>query len=474
MNARLAIRIAAALLAVAMLAVPASALAGKGGGKNKNKAFVVCKHGCKYRTIQKAVDKAKGKKNAVVKVKKGKYVEGVQVIGSKFNGLTIKGVGGHEAKQKTILDGTNAQLPGGVGIANNGIQVDDASKVTIKDMWVRDYAANGVWFRDSDTSDDKNSCKNFTADNVDVSFNRGYGLFAFGCTGGTFENSEGWGHGDSAWYIGATPFQDNPKVTVLKNLDAYENILGYSGTNSKYVTITKSAFYNNGVGLVPNTLDSEPFEPNGTGVIKNNDIFWNNLNYYLPDSPVHTVSGGLGGGVNYPIGIGVALFGSDGWIVKDNNIFGNFMWGVALFSDPLGNEGDDAISRNNVIINNSMGRDDTDTNGQADIYNDGSGGNNCFEGNESSTFVEDESAPGPNHATTEQIYPECPVPSGTQPNPGATGGSLGNIYNQLNVLLPFVSADPPENQECFWNQHSHPPFKDYEAIDVTPGPTCPA
>lgn len=472
MNVRLATRIVAALLAVAMLAVPASALAGK-GGKNKNKAYVVCAHGCDYRTIQKAVNKAKGKKDAVVKVKKGKYVEGVQVIGSKYNGLTIKGAGGSDDKQQTILDGTNAQLPGGVGIANNGIQVDDASKVTVKDMWVRDYAANGVWFRDSDTSDNKNSCKNFTADNVDVSFNRGYGLFAFGCTGGTFENSEGWGHGDSAWYIGATPFQDNPKTTVLKNLDAYENILGYSGTNSKYVTITKSAFYNNGVGLVPNTLDSEPFEPNGTGVIKNNDIFWNNLNYYLPASPVQTVSGGLGGGVNYPTGIGIALFGSDGWVVKDNNIFGNFMWGVALFSDPLGNEGDDAISQNNVVINNAMGRDGTDTNGQADLYTDGSGSNNCFEGNDTSTVVADESAPGPNHATVEQLYPECPVPSGSQPNPGATGGSLGNIYNQLNVLLPFVSADPPENQECFWNRHSHPPYKDYEPLDVVPGPTCP-
>ena len=59
MNRRLVVRIVTAFLAVAMLAVPASALAGKnGGGKKKDKALVVCKHGCKYRTIQKAVDKA--------------------------------------------------------------------------------------------------------------------------------------------------------------------------------------------------------------------------------------------------------------------------------------------------------------------------------------------------------------------------------------------------------------------------------
>ena len=38
-------------------------------------------------------------------------------------------------------------------------------------------------------------------------------------------------------------------------------MLGYSGTNSAYMVIKNSNFYNNGIGLVPNTLDSEPFEP---------------------------------------------------------------------------------------------------------------------------------------------------------------------------------------------------------------------
>ncbi len=47
------------------------------------------------------------------------------------------------------------------------------------------------------------------------------------------------------------------------------------------------------------------------------------------------------------------------------------------------------------------------------------------------------------------------------------------MYLQLNVLLPFVSADPPENQQCFWNEHSHPKFKKFEPLNVTPGPTAP-
>ncbi len=124
-------------------------------------------------------------------------------------------------------------------------------------------------------------------------------------------NSAGYHHGDSAFYVGETPCdsktwtnhgvapppkpcQRKPKWTLLKNDRSYENVLGYSGTNSKYVKIVESAFYNNGAGIVPNTLDSEGFEPNGWNVFEGNDVFWNNYNYFLAGSTFHTVSGGLG------------------------------------------------------------------------------------------------------------------------------------------------------------------------------------
>ena len=477
MNRRLVVRIVTALLAVAMLAVPTSALAGKGGGgKNKNKALVVCKHGCKYKTIQKAVNKAK--KDGTIKIKPGKYVEGVQVFGKKYNGLTITGTS--KNAKKTIVEGKNAQLPDGTGIANNGIEIVDASNVTVKNLWVRNFATNGVFWHDSNSEDDKFTCKNYTADNVDVSFNRSYGLFSFGCVGGTFKNSVGWGHGDSAFYVGATPFQDNPKTMVINNVQSYKNVLGYSGTNSKYIVIKNSDFYNNGAGVVPNTLDSEPFEPTEDSVMQNNNIFWNNFNYYLPNSGVETVSNGLGtlppelggGTLQYPTGIGVALFGSSGWTVKNNNIFGNFKWGLAMFSDPF-NDGDDAISQNNQVLNNTMGRGGTDRNGiagQGDFWVDGSGGGNCFSGNTTSGFSPDSNTIPPG-ATIEQLYPSCPIPNGVQPNNGATGTSTGEI-NQVLELLGYVTADPPQNQQCAWDEHAHPQFEDFEAVNVTPGPDC--
>ena len=48
----------------------------------------------------------------------------------------------------------------------------------------------------------------------------------------------------------------------------------------RYVTITKSKWFNNGLGIVPNALDSEKYAPPEDNVITDNDIFWNNFNYY--------------------------------------------------------------------------------------------------------------------------------------------------------------------------------------------------
>jgi hypothetical protein len=417
----------------------------------KKEEVDVCKHGCDFRTIQDAVD-ATGK-NATINVHPGKYREGVRVTGKKHNGLTIQGT--KDNPKKTILEGKNAKDPDGQP-ANNGIETDGVNNVTIRNLWVRNYLANGV-FVHGDSATLK-ACKGYLMENLRVSFNRAYGLFAFNCIGGRMTDSVGYGHGDSAFYVGETPPQTNPKQTKL-------DLLGYSGTNSKYVKITKSDFYNNGVGVVPNTLDSERFEPTATGVIEKSNIFWNNFNYFLPNSRVKTVSSGLGQlgdlTIQFPTGVGVVLLGADGWIVRNNQIFGNFKAGLWAVSDPL-NEGDNAISLNNQIINNQMGRAGTDTN-QVDFFNDGSGSGNCFQGNVSSTFDPSPSAPDSN------LYPSCPAPP---PPASGTGTSAGN-GDQFGEVVAYVTTNPPENQECSWAKHPHPAYKKFTPLEVTPGPTCP-
>lgn len=438
---------------------------GKKGKKKNKKTFVVCKHGCKYKTIQKAVNKVK-KKNSTIKVKPGTYREGVVFSGHKYDGLTIKGT--KKNASKVVLQGKNAKSPDG-GVAQNGIEGIDVKRVTLANMTAKNYQTNGFFLHDSAPAPDtKIDCADYLMKNLVAEYNRSYGLYAFGCAGGKITKSAGTGHGDSAFYIGGTPIQNNPKRTILTKLEAYENVLGYSGTNSRYVTIKNSNWFNNGIGLVPNTLDSEPFEPSSDGLIENNAIFWNNYNYYLPNSKFTTVSNGLGTvgdtTLNYPTGIGVALFGATGWTVRNNDIFGNFKWGSAVFSDPF-NEDDDAISTDNRFIDNRNGRNGTDTNG-LDFWNDGSGKGTCFSGNTTSTNSgATNGGVAPGH-TEEFLYPTCPAPGSA-----GTGSSAGDPF-QVGELIGYVGANPPENMQCSWSEHGHPAYKGYKPSMVEPGPNC--
>ena len=397
---------------VSLLALVAMVVAVPAASAKKKEKVDVCKHGCDYRTIQDAVD-ATGK-NAVINVRPGKYKEGVRIVGKKHNGVTIQGTG--KNPKKVILEGKNAKDPEGQP-ANNGIEADGVNGVRVLNLWARNYLANGIFIHGDSVSG--KSCNGYLMKNLRASFNRAYGLFAFNCIGGRMTKSVGYGHGDSAFYVGETPAQTKPKWTKLDHLDGYENVLGYSGTNSKYVKITQSNFYNNGAGVVPNTLDSERFEPTATGIIENNNIFWNNFNYFLPNSRVKTVSNGLGQigdlTINFPTGVGIVLLGADGWIIRNNQIFGNFKAGAWAISDPF-NEGDNAISQNNQFLDNAMGRGGTDTNA-VDFFSDGSGSGNCFSGNVSSTF--DPAAP-PRPRT---LYPSCPAPP---PPASGTGTSAGD------------------------------------------------
>jgi len=390
------------------------------------KTLTVCKHGCRYATIQSAVN-ASGK-NATILVKPGKYVEGVIISGHKHDGLHI--IGKTRNAAKVLIEGKNAKGPGGA--AQNGIEGDGTNNLVFENMKAEHFAANGFYV---------NQCRGYLFKNLIGAFEHAYGLFAFRCVGGRMTQSVGYGNGDSAFYIGGTPFQKHPVWSTVDHDTGYENVLGYSGTNSKYVVIRNSKFYNNGAGVVPNTLTSEPDQPADTGIIEDNQIFWNNFDYYRKGSPVRTVSGGVGtDAANYPIGAGVILFGTTNWTVKDNSIFGNFLWGVASFSDPTNSTGK-ALNTGNHIVNNTMGAALRDTNG-FDFFNDGSGKGTCFQDNGAVTLDVEGSA------VASEIYPTCPSTNGT----GTTTGQS----DQFGKLAQVVLAKPPTKQETFWHVHKHP------------------
>ena len=487
-------------LCLAFTGLSAQAIA-KGNGQKKqpkSKVFEVCKHGCKYRTIQKAVNaagsfkfkKKNAKVKAVVAIKPGKYVEGVVIDGTarkkSFDDLRIEGT--KKNRKKAILEGKNAK--GELGAAQNGIEAISVDGLVLKNMWARDYQSNGFFVHAA--REEGEHCDGYTMDNLLASANRSYGLFAKNCYGGKMINSAGYHHGDSAFYVGETPCdkqnwtihgttavpcQKKPKWTLLKNDKSYENVLGYSGTNSKYVKIVKSAFYNNGAGIVPNTLDSEGFEPNGWNIFERNDVFWNNYDYFLSSAAFHTVSGGLGElsgqTINYPTGVGIVLYGGAHNIVRYNNVFGNYKWGISSFSGPgevfIANEGNEAKSINNQIVENTLGREGADPNGEYDIWNDDTGGGNCWSGNSAnSTF-----APGNGKVPLSQIYPACPqaeVLSDSVPSINTTAGLQVILSDTGNptTILGYAGSSPPQTQECTWVRRvaAHPPFEKYTPVEV--------
>jgi hypothetical protein len=415
--------------AVAPAVAAAKPSAGKPSKSKSSKAFVVCKHGCRYTTIQGAVN-ASGK-NATIQVKPGTYSEGVVVEGHKHDGLTIEGIG--KTPSAVYLNGTNARVQGNP--AQNAIEGDKVNNLTLENMKEEHYHANGFFIQ---------SCKGYLMKNLIAGFNHAYGMYVFRCVGGRMTQSTGFGNGDSAFYIGGTPFQKKPVWSSVDHDTAYKNVLGYSGTNSKYVRIEDSMFYNNGAGVVPNTLDSEPFQPADTGVIENNKIFWNNFDYYRKGSPVKTVSQGVttfdGKPVNYPIGAGIILFGTTGWVAEHNQIFGNWLWGGAAFSNPFESSGK-AINDNNRFVHNQMGAGGRDPNG-TDFFNDGSGTGTCFEGNGSkATFVKSPTDP------TTTLYPGCPTKAGT--------GSVIGDASQQGLVLTIATASPPSTMDNYWTRHKH-------------------
>lgn len=330
------------------------------GGKKAT--LEVCqKKGC-FKTIQSAVNASRG--GDTIKVSNGTYKEGVQIKHKGRKGLKI--IGNAKNPEKVVLDGESLK-----GIkAQNAFIVNGVDNVTINGFRAIHYKGNGFFVI---------NVTGYLLTNLIAEKTGTYGVYAFNSKGGTMSNSEAFHVNDAGFYVGQTPKQARPRRTFVKNVTSHENVLGFSGTNMRYVTIQDSRFFNNGLGIVPNALDSEKFPPEEFNVIKNNDVFWNNFNYYLgaPFELRKTAVGDLA----YPVGVGILLFGGRNNVVDGNRIFGNYLFGFGMLDQIVLDQKDAASLDNNTVSNNKFGLDGTDLNGR-DIGYDGSGSGNCFEGNE--------------------------------------------------------------------------------------------
>jgi hypothetical protein len=426
---RTSLRLApAALLAVALL-VPAGASAQtypapKDPGKVQPKpkgphhTLTVChkKHACDFRTIQKAVNKAKA--GDTVRVRNGTYREAVTISGKNKRYLRL--VGNPKHPRKVVLRAK--------GNMQNGVFVNDADQVTIEGFYARGYKGNGFFVTNAN---------GYTMDHLVARQTGVYGLYAFNTVGGTMRNSEAYYVNDGAFYIGQTPPQDKPKQTIVKNVSGWGSPIGFSATNMRYVTITKSRFYNNAAGIVPNALDSEKFPPPERNVIVDNDIFWNNFNFHEGHPPFKVNDHALVSTL-VPIGTGIVLIGGRQNRVENNRIFGNYLGGIGALDSFLLQKNPDAASFDgNIVKGNEFGRGGTDTNGY-DIVYAGQGSDNCF----------------------------TVAPTDTVLNPSTISTCSGkNAFDQptYDKMLTWAGASAVNG----WRQPlGHPAFKGFKALEV--------
>jgi hypothetical protein len=410
-----------AAAAAALLLFPAAANAqhypepkepGKIAPKPKGpfKTYTVCKkkHRCDFRTIQKAVNKAKA--GDKIKVKPGVYREQVLITGRKKRYLRI--IGNPAKPRKVVLNGGNKK--------QNGFFVNQADQVTINGFMAKNYRSNGFFV----TNAVGYKLTHLVAAKTGV-----YGIYAFNSKGGEMSHSEAYYHSDAGFYIGQTPQQDKPIRSVVRDVKSWGNAIGFSATNMRYVTITDSSFFNNGLGLIPNALESEKFPPAEDNVITGNKIFWNNFNFHA-GAPFKVKNSGVVPLV--PIGTGLVLLGGRGNLVEDNDIFGHYLAGVAAVEGVLLDKTPEARALiNNQIKGNRFGLGGTDTNGRDESY-DGNGSGNCWGPNEGVQVM------WPGDAG---MYPACPF-----------AGNNAFSSDAQSQILGYIG----ENALKGWVKHPHP------------------
>ena len=246
-------------------------------------------------------------------------------------------------------------------------------------------------------------------------------------------NDVGAWNNDSGFYIGQTPPQAKPVRSIVSNVTSYGNVLGFSGTNMRYVTITHSKFFNNGTGIVPNALHREKYAPPEDNVITDNDVFWNNFNYYV-GAPFR-VNDHNKDSTPYPVGVGILLFGSRTTQVTNNRVFGNWLAGAGMIKQLLLSQEPDAQDLiGNSFTNNQFGTNGTDLNGRDLVY-DGNGTNNCFSGN----------------TGVQLTMPGRPVGLA----PGARSPATNAFSADAQGTMVGWALDP--NHEENWVKHDHAP-----------------
>jgi hypothetical protein len=288
-------------------------------------------------TIQAAVDAATP--GDLVLVAPGAYHEAVIVCTAD---LTIRG----EDRNTTVLDGQSLLANGFTVLADN---------VILENMTAHHYVGNGFFWTDQ---------SGYRGSFLTTYDNGFYGVYAFGSTLGEFNDDYASGSPDSGVYIG----QCDPCHAVITRVTAEWNGLGYSGTNaSGDLIIENSEWTHNGVGIAPNTQDTEQKAPEHSVSIINNNVHDNGD----PNAPYNRATHAF-------VGAGIALVGGDHNYVANNRVSGSPTYGILVLG---------ALSVQTwLAAGNEVAHNQVSGSGIADLALAApSGAGNCFSDNQANT-----------------------------------------------------------------------------------------
>ncbi len=288
-----------------------------------------------YPTIQSAVDAAVP--GDLILVGPGIYEEEV-AVSTPY--LVIRGTDRNEV----IIDG-QFQRQNGVSVVADGVAVEN--------LTVRNTTGNGLFW----TGVTGYRASYVTSVDAEV-----YGIYAFDSVDGLFEHSYASGSDDAGYYVG----QCDPCYSILSDVIAEHNALGYSGSNaSTEMYLLNSVWRYNIAGIAPNSIDGELLPPAHDVVIAGNLIHDNDQTQNRSRNSQYAIQQN-----------GVVIAGANNVLVTRNRIVNHAQNGVLIGPNP---------DRNIWIPHGNEVRDNViEGFGRAAITLGGPAGDgHCFEGNDS-------------------------------------------------------------------------------------------
>ena len=351
-------------------------------------------------------------------------------------------------------------------------------------IYLRNFTVEQAAFNDVDLVE----VSGFRISKVVARYAQDYGVLSFTSVNGLYDHDTAYGNGDSGLYPGSTEkgCAIDPNVygtcsqltpgnvqggcqrysIEIRDSESYGNTLGYSGTagNSTYVHDNK--FHDNATGLSTDSFaQGHPGMPQECVKWEHNDISNNNFNLFDQKNQAYC------GSTPFPlrkrtdvcpqfqtaVGTGILIGGGNRNLIQNNNIHGNYRWGILLIGVPasIRNDNDPAhqsdTSSGNRFLNNAMGEAPggaRDANG-LDFKWDSQGAGNCWQGNTSKSGAGHQSDPPSSWCTptpcraTPPSVPACPGSPVVAPaNPAVLG-----------PLVPCTAWDPkndPDPVGCDW------------------------